>query len=327
MEFSSKVGGFTDRRFDGCMKRSRKPALPKYVEERTKLWHRPAPPRRAWEHSPLAPVSARPPLTEYLHQLWDRRHFIQLYARSQALGEHQGTLLGQAWFVLAPLLDGLVYWLIFGVAFNLHRTVPDFVPRLLIGILLFRYFSRCLTSMARSLASGRGLIRAFSFPRASLPISAMIRESLSLVPLSVVLLGLLLLVPPRATPSSTWLLFPLPLLLVAMFTAGAGLVLARVVSIVPDVANILGYLLRFTMYGSGVIFSVARFSDHPTVLALMTSNPVYIFIEMMRDLLLYDSIPAPGRWLLFTGWAVPSLIIGVVFFWRGEPNYGKQRGI
>lgn len=281
--------------------------------------------RRAWEHSPLAPVSARPPLPEYLNQLWDRRHFISLHARSQALGQHEGTFLGRAWLVVGPLMDGLVYWLIFGVAFQLQRTIPDFIPRLLVGILLFSYFARGLNATANSLAAGRGLIKAFSFPRASLPIAAILRESISAVPMVITLLVMILVAAPGTWPTSTWLLLPFPLLLIGLFIAGAGFFMARIISIVPDVSKLLGYILRFALYGSGVIFSVERFSDHPTVAAMLTSNPIYIFIEMARDLLLYDTIPAPARWLLLTAWSISFLVLGLIYFWRGEADYGKQR--
>ena len=273
----------------------------------------------------MAPVNARPPLSEYLNQLWDRRHFILLHARSQALGQHQGTFLGRAWLVLGPLLDGLVYWLIFGLAFNLQNTVPDFISRLLVGILLFSYFSRGLTTTANSLAAGRGLIRAFSFPRASLPIAAMLRETYSAIPMVLTLLAMILVVPPGARPTSTWLLLPFPLLLIGLFTAGAGFVLARIVSIVPDIGKLLGYALRFAMYGSGIIFSVERFSDNPVITQVLIINPLYIFIEMARELLLYDTIPGPGKWLLLTAWAIVFLVLGLVYFWKGEADYGKQR--
>ncbi|MBO1031875.1 ABC transporter permease [Tessaracoccus sp. SD287] len=233
--------------------------------------------------------------------------------------------MGRAWLVLGPLLDGLVYWIIFGLAFNLQNTVPDFISRLLVGILLFSYFSRGLTSTANSLTAGRGLIRAFAFPRASLPIAAILREAYSAIPMVLTLLAMILVVPPGARPTSTWLLLPFPLLLITLFTAGIGFILARVVSVVPDVSKLLGYALRFALYGSGVIFSVDRFTDHPVINALLTMNPLFIFIEMARELLLYDTIPGPAKWLLLTGWAIVFLVLGLLYFWRGEASYGKQR--
>lgn len=280
---------------------------------------------RPWDHSELAPVSVRPPIAQYLRQLWDRRHFIHLHARSQALGQHQGTVLGRAWLLLAPLMDGMVYWLIFGVAFGLRADVPDFVPRLLVGILLFTYFSRALTAAANSLASSRGLIRAFSFPRASLPVSSVLRETYAAAPMLPVLLLLVVVVPPHSAPSWTWLLLPLPIALIACFTCGVGLILARVVTVVPDVSKLLGYALRFAMYGSGVIFSVDRFGDHPVLNALLTNNPIYIFIEMARQLLLYSTVPPPLQWLTLSASGLAALVVGIIIFWRGEASYGKQR--
>lgn len=309
-----------------CMSRNPKRAAPEGAAAKTIIWSsQSSAPRRAWQHAPLAPVNARPPFGEYLNQLWDRRHFIQMHAYSQALHAHQGTLLGRAWLIVAPLLDGLVYFLIFGIAFNLNSAVPDFVPRLIVGILLFSYFSRALTSTANSVNGGQGLIRAFSFPRASLPIAAMIREAYSAVPMLVALLVMIMILPPHARPTSTWLLLPFPLALISLFTAGLGFFLARVVSIVPDVSKLLSYALRFAMYGSGVIFSIDRFSDHPTVAAVLENNPLYIFIEMARELLLYATVPAPGTWLSLLAWAVVPLVLGLVYFWGGEANYGKQR--
>ena len=282
-------------------------------------------PRLAWEHSELAPVSARPSLNEYLHQLWDRRHFIGLHAYSQAIGQNSGTLLGRAWLVIAPLLDGLVYWLIFGVAFGARNNVTDFVPRLLVGILLFSYVTRGVTSMANSINNGRGLIRAFAFPRASLPLAAILREGLSTIPTVLTLLIMVMLVPPHAKPASTWLLIPLPLFLVSGFIAGVGLVLARIVSVVPDVSKLIGYVMRFVLYASGVIFAIGRFSALGVPMWVFEHNPVYLFIEMMRELILYHQIPSTVTWLEMVFWATVPLVAGLVYFWRGEATYGRQR--
>lgn len=283
------------------------------------------PPRRAWEHSALEPVSARPPLVDYLGQLWDRRHFMSLHAYSQAMGQHQGTWAGRAWLLLAPLLDGAVYWFIFGVAFGQRQGVPDFATRLIVGILIFSWASRSILGCSGALNAGRGLMRAFSFPRASLPIAVIMKESVTLVPTLVTICALSMLIPPHALPQRYWLFVPLPLLLMSGFNLGVGLVLARVNSVVPDVAKVLPYGMRFWMYGSGVIFDVSKFSAQPTVLAVVQANPLYITIEMVREMLLYGRLPAAQQWYLLALWGVGGLVIGLIYFWRGEASYGRQR--
>lgn len=282
-------------------------------------------PRRAWGHSALAPVSARPPLLEYLQQVWDRRHFVATQAYSQAIGQNQGTLAGNAWLVLAPLLDGAVYWLIFAVVFKANNGIPDFAQRLIIGILLFAWVNRSISGATSSVFAGKALMRAFSFPRACLPLAAVIKELVTLIPMLATMLFLIFLIPPHATPRWTWLILPLPMALMAGFNTGAGLLLARVANSVPDITKILGYLMRFWLYLSGIVFDVSKFGQHPTISFLTRNNPLFLLVDVCRQLLLYGTVPAPHQWLTLLGWGIGMLIVGLIFFWRAEANYGRQR--
>ena len=54
-------------------------------------------------------------------------------------------------------------------------------------------------------------------------------------------------------------------------------------------------------------------------------NPVYLFIEMMRELILYHQIPSTVTWLEMVFWATVPSVAGLVYFWRGEATYGRQR--
>ena len=49
--------------------------------------------------------------------------------------------------------------------------MENFAAYLLVGIMMFTYSTRAIVAGARSMASGRALIRGFSFPRAALPLS------------------------------------------------------------------------------------------------------------------------------------------------------------
>ncbi|MEK8227741.1 hypothetical protein NKG05_18995 [Oerskovia sp. M15] len=66
-------------------------------------------------------VGARPPLGEYIAQLWDRRYFLWADARAKVTSGTRETLLGTAWLVIKPILDGLTYFLIFGLLLKSSR--------------------------------------------------------------------------------------------------------------------------------------------------------------------------------------------------------------
>lgn len=272
----------------------------------------------------LRPVGRRPSLATYLSKLWDRRHFIVADSQARVSSSTRQLVLGNLWLVLKPVLDGTVYLLIFGILLQTNRGIENFIGYLLIGVFMFSFTARCLNSGASSVAAGRNLIRSFSFPRVSLPIATVLRETLNTVPGILAMMVLIIAIPPHAEITWRWALFPGVLALQIVFNLGIAMVAARVVAKVRDLTNVISFLTRFWLYGSAVFFSYDRFVDHPTILALMQVNPLFIVLDMTRDLLLYGQTPAVSSWLILGAWAIGALVVGLVVFWRGEESYGRD---
>ena len=55
----------------------------------------------------------------------------------------------------------------------------------------------------------------------------------------------------------------------------------------------------------------------------MEFNPAYHFLDMARDLLLYNVIPDPASWLTVSLWATGSLLGGYIIFWTRERYYSR----
>lgn len=274
----------------------------------------------------LRPASVRPPFPLYLKQLWQRRHFLRKQAWAQAMTQHQDSLLGNLWLIMGPLFDGLVFYLIFGVLFPRSKQgIDNFFGYLIIGIFLFSFTSRSISGATRSISAGRGLIRAFTFPRASLPIAVIVREIIALGPILYVLLILVLIVPPKATLGWHWLMFPVLLMLQTGINLGLGLIFARWGAGFPDVHHIVGYLLRFLMFGSCVMWTIDRFDAFPSpVPEIARNNPFFIVLDSARAILLDNQMPSTDSWLKLTAWAFCSLVVGLIYFWQGEESYARR---
>lgn len=271
----------------------------------------------------LRPVGTRPRLGAYLRALAQRRHFIWADSRARALSGNRGYLLGNAWLVLGPLLDGLTYYLVFGLLLQTSRGIENFIGYLLVGVFLFHYTSRSVSGGAHALSNGRNMIRGFSFPRAALPISAVIRELVGMVPVLLTLAVMVLAVPPHAEVSWRWLLFPAVLALQTLFNLGLALLTARIAAHLPDIRKVVGFVMRLWLYGSAVMYSFDRFIEHPDLLRILQANPMFIVLDISRDLLLYAVTPAAGSWLQLAAWAAGTMAAGLVLFWHGEELYGR----
>ena len=107
----------------------------------------------------LHQVGGRPPLWKYLRDVWRRRDFIYSLSRFRLEAENSRNRLGMGWVVLKPLLSAGVYGAVFGLLLRTREGVDDFLAFLVIGVMLFEFFSTCLTTGAKSITKNADLVQ------------------------------------------------------------------------------------------------------------------------------------------------------------------------
>lgn len=276
----------------------------------------------AWS---LGQVNARVPLNAYFRQLWHRRHFIIAESRAKVLGGNQRDYLGIAWMVIQPVLSALAFFFIFGVILQTSRGIENFLGFLLIGVFFFGFTTRVITACAGGIKANQAMIKAFTFPRASIPISVVVKEIMNFVPSVIVMTLMILVLPPSEV--LTWrVVYVIPaFLLQVMFSLGVGFVVARLCHIIPDLVHLISILTRFWLYASGVFFSIDRFVTHEVMSAVMKANPMYGYLMAVRNSLLYGVDTPLWMWLNCAGWALLFFVSGFLFFYQGESTYGLTR--
>ena len=275
--------------------------------------------------SGLEPVGVRPTLGDYLAQLWDRRHFIWTDARHRVATQNSRNRLGSLWLLLRPMLDALMYYLVFAVVLDVDRGVDNYPAYILIGVLMFRSTMRSISQGPNTLQSGKAMIRAFTFPRAALPISAEIRDAFQMLYTVPLVLVMIMVIPENELPELTWLLIPVIFLFQFFLNLGISLVMSRVGFLLPDVTQLMTFVARLLMYTSGVIIPVDRFLDTPVFREFIQVNPIYHMITIYREALMDGTIAAPEHWLILGAWAGGLTLIGFIVFWQGEETYGAEQ--
>lgn len=278
-------------------------------------------------------MGVRPALRPYLRQLWQRRDFTVVLATSKATARHQNNYLGQLWSLINPILNAFVYVLIFGFVLHVSREgTNNAVAFVVIGIFMFRFFETSVNAGQKSIKDNISLVRSVHFPRAVLPISGVLAELTTLLPAIVVMVliawasGYIPDPSFAAVPISwEWLLIVPAVALLWLFNTGCAFMVARWVAITPDLQNVIPYVMRFLMYGSGVIFSIDRFLDPPASMVLQY-QPVAVYLYLARSAIMDDpAFPIdPVMWGVGAGWAIVFLLIGFLIFWRGEERYGRD---
>lgn len=278
--------------------------------------------------SGLSPIGVRPPLDQYLQELWGRRHFIWMDSRHRLATKHARHRLGRIWLVLRPVLDAALYFVVFGLIIGARGGIENFAAYVVVGILMFQSTMRSVSQGPGLIRSGSAMIRAFSFPRAAIPLSWEIRDALQMRFTLPVALVMIMVIPPHEMPGWTWLLVVPIFALQMILNLGIAFLLARVGFVFPDTSQLMGVVARFLMYGSGVIFPVEHYLsrlDSPIFEMAIEANPIYHMLAMYRSALIDNTAPPLESWLIFGAWAVGLLLVGFVVFWQGEASYGDDR--
>jgi teichoic acid transport system permease protein len=277
----------------------------------------------------LTVSGARPSLPEYVRELWARRHFITAFSTAKLTSQYSQAKLGQVWQVMTPLLNAAVYYFIFGVLLDTKRSVPDYIPFLVTGVFIWTFTQSSILTGTRAISGNLGLVRALHFPRAALPISFCLQQLQQLLFSMCALVVILLCF--GIPVSFSWFLAIPTLVLQFTFNTGIAMIMARLGSKTPDIAQLMPFVLRTWMYISGVMWSIDKLTkqhdDLPSWVApALKANPPAVYIDLMRYSLI-DSFHAsqlpPHVWALAVGWALLAGVCGFIYFWKAEETYGR----
>lgn len=276
----------------------------------------------------LAVSGARPGLFEYVRELWSRRHFILAFSSAKLAAQYSQAKLGQVWQVATPLLNALVYYLIFGLILGAGQGMSKdvYIPFLVTGIFVFTFTQSSVMAGVRAISGNLGLVRALHFPRATLPISFSLQQLQQLLYSMIVLVAIALFF--GSYPSLRWLLVIPALFLQFVFNTGLALIVARMGAKTPDLAQLMPFIMRTWMYASGVMFSIqTMLADKPAWISdVLMYNPAAVYMDLMRYAMIdgYSAHNLPDHvWMTALVWALVFGIGGFVYFWKAEERYGR----
>jgi lipopolysaccharide transport system permease protein len=264
-------------------------------------------PARRWPHLDI------PELWHFRELLW------RLVWRDVAV-RYKQTFLGVAWAILVPVFTAAVYVVIFGKFANFpagekNTAYPSLV---LAGVIPMQYFASSLTTSSMSLAANIQLVTKVYFPRALLPLGAVI------VPLIDFLVGLPVLITLMwyydTWPNGANVLFaPLFILLAMVTVLGLGFLLSAVNVRFRDVRYMIPVFLQVLPLLSGVMYAVEAI---PTKWQwILAFNPMTAVIAGWRWAMLDAAAPNPGQTAIGVAVAVVLFVGGLAVFRSSEPRF------
>ncbi|AKF26419.1 ABC transporter permease [[Brevibacterium] flavum] len=277
------------------------------------------------ENGHLFSLQSRPSIKKYSKDLWDRRYFILTQARAKSLRVGQDTFLGRLWIILTPIISISIYAFIFGTVLHVSKGMDNFVGFLTLGVVYFGFFTKGISSGSGLIKSSKSMIAAFAFPKAALVMSIVLRQFIdNITPALIAIIGCVLL---QLDQFPHWtMIFVVPLFFLShVFILGTSFITARVTAFVPDLKSLISVINRGLFFVSGVFFTIDRFQTNETISKIVQANPIYQFLQAVRQCVMDGQIPSFQTWAYISVWSFGLVIIGYIFFWQAEARYSSVK--
>jgi ABC-2 type transport system permease protein len=200
-----------------------------------------------------------------------------------------GTALGYLWSVARPLLQFAVLLEVFTHVFHFASKVDNYQVFLLFNIVLFGFFQEATMMAVSSIVSHEAVVRKTQFPRLVIPLAVVVTALFNLLLNLVVTFGFILAF--GIAPAWTWLLLPVILLLIFVFTTAVSMIVSALYPSFRDVSIIWSVLAMALFYATPVLYPVAVVS--PKLRDIIALNPLTPIFDLAQRWITQPGMPWP----------------------------------
>jgi len=201
-------------------------------------------------------------------------------AMAELKAESSRSYLGFFWWILEPALYMVAFYIVFALVFQ--RGGAGFIPFLLCGLVVWKWFGSVVSGSANVILSSSALIRQVYIPKYLLPVTVLLNSTMKF--LIVMCLFILFLLLYGIVPTVAWLSLPMVIIAQFLFIACVAGFTAAVVPLLPDIKLILDNVLMLLFFISGVFFDISLAPDN--VKTYLILNPMAVIIESYRVVLI-----------------------------------------
>lgn len=225
---------------------------------------------------------------------------------------YRRSMIGFLWTMLQPLLTMLVLSMVFSAIFRFD--VPNYPVYALAGIMFWNFFSQSVTTSMNSLKGNAHLLTKIPVPKAVFPLATVLAGVINLLFALVPLFAILLITGHPIRPAV--LFVPVAILLVALFTLGAGLLLSPMAVFFYDTIEMISVVMTLLMYMTPIFYPMDIVPEK--YLWVVRFNPIRSVLEVFRDPIYFGKIPPLSHLTVAVGVTVLALVIGIVAFRRSS---------
>ena len=240
--------------------------------------------------------------------------------------KYQGSFLGYLWSLVKPLMLFLVLYVVFAKILKIGGSIPSYPIYLLLGIVIWGFFSELTSVSLAAIVSSGDLIRKVYFPRIVLVIARGITALLTFVlNLIVVFLFMAYL---HIIPSTSAVFAGLILFELFILAVGVSFFLSALFVKYRDVSHIWEVFMQAFFYATPIIYPLNLVPEKYSPFLVL--NPLAQIIQDFRYMLVTHQTETAWSllpiWLLWIPYTLPVVIfaLGYSYFNKSASKFAEE---
>ena len=257
-----------------------------------------------------------------LKELIKYKDLIVLFVKRDFVTFYKQTILGPLWYILQPLINTIVFTIIFG---KLAKIPTDNLPPFLFymaGNIIWGYFAFCLNSTSTTFLKNADIFGKVYFPRITIPIATVIIGLFQFILQFIFFICFYIYFVSKGLDikvSYSILFFPLILFQTALVALGFGLLFSSLTSKYRDLVFVLGFGIQLWMFATPIVYPLSIIPDNYVIFSIL--NPMTSIVECFKYILFNESSIKFAHILLSNLITLIVFVLGIVVFYRTEKNF------
>ena len=256
---------------------------------------------------------------KHLKELYDYREMIFSLVRKDLRGRYKGSVLGFLWTFINPLLQLMVFTLVFSVI--MRAGYDQYYLFLFVALVPWMFFASSVQDGSTAILREKDMIKKIYFPREVMPIATVTSGFVNML-LTFIVIFIVLIVSGKGLNPLALLCLPFVMIVEYILCLGIALIVAALTVYFRDLQYILGILTMAMQYMTPVMYGSEMVPDW--ALPIFKANPMTPITEMYRQILYYKCVPEMLSLLYVLAIGVVFIVIGFFCFNKLQKGFAEN---
>lgn len=252
--------------------------------------------------------------------LYNYRELLKTSVKKDIGGKYKHSFLGVLWSFINPLLQILVYALIFPLVMKNGGSYKDYTVFMVCGLIPWAYFTTVINRASFIMIENGNILKKVYFPRSILPLSLVTSETINFLVSCIIILVFIVI---KGFGISKFILFfPLVLLIQYVLLLGIALIFSAVTVYMRDIQHFIGVVLQLLFYATPIVYSIDTIPEN--FRWILKWNPMTYIIEGYRAIFYNQTMPDLKSFGVLGIISIIILIVGYLLFNKLQKRFAEE---